>query len=114
MNGKRFIVGGRIQVVLAQFEHEEDGSQDFVGNGDGRTLVSASNDERLELRFEDRRGATSGVGELAKQSPSIEVAFAPAPGLSLAGGFVVARTNTNPGGEAIRVAKSVYIAANLE
>ena len=76
MNRKGFIVGGRVPVVFAPLEHEEDDSQDFVADGDDRTLVAVSNEKRLELRFEDRGGATCSVGELAKQSPNIDIAFA--------------------------------------
>ena len=54
MNRKRFIIGGGIPVVFAPFDHEEDGTQDFVRQGDDGTFVSTPNDERFEFRLEER------------------------------------------------------------
>jgi hypothetical protein len=34
LNGKRFIVSGGIPVMFAPLEHEEDGAQNLVADGD--------------------------------------------------------------------------------
>jgi hypothetical protein len=64
LNGKRFIVGGGIPVVFAPFDHEEDGAQNLVCQSDNAAFVAAQNDERFELRLEDRLGTAGGMGSI--------------------------------------------------
>lgn len=49
LSGKRFIVGSGIPVIFAPFEHEEDGAENLVADGDDRSLAPTSDDEPLEL-----------------------------------------------------------------
>jgi hypothetical protein len=75
-NSECFIVSGRVPVMFAPFEHEEDRAQDLVAQGHDGAFVSAAHEERLELRLEHRLGAAGGSSELAEQAPDIEIAFA--------------------------------------
>ena len=113
LNGKRFIVGGGILVVFAPLEHEEDATQELVAHGHDSAFVAAPNEERLELGLEDRRGSAGGMGELTQKSPDIEVAFAHTSGFMFASRFVIARTDTDQGREAIRAAEGIHIGANF-
>ena len=95
-------------------EHEEDGAQDFVADGDDGPLVAASNHERLELRLEHGRGTTGGMSELAEQAADIQIALAKATGFAFAGRLVVTGANADPGGEAIGAAKDRHVGADLD
>ncbi len=80
--------------MFAPLEHEEDGAENLVANGDDGAFIAAPDNEGLELRLEHGRGATGGMSELTEQTTDIEVALADMPGLSLGGGCVVAGTST--------------------
>ena len=71
--------------MFAPLEHEEDGAEDFVADGDDRALVATPVDERLELRLEHGRGTTDGMSELAEQAADIQITFAEVAGIALAG-----------------------------
>ena len=47
LNGQRFIVGSGISVMFAPLEHEEDGTENFVADGDDCALVATADEERL-------------------------------------------------------------------
>ncbi len=61
--------------MFAPLEHEEHGTENFVADGDDGALVTAPDDERLELRLEHGRSTTGGMSELAEQSADIEIAL---------------------------------------
>ena len=90
MNGKRFIVGGRIPVVLTSFEHKEDCTQELVRQSDDSAFMATTNDQGLEFRLEDRLGTAGGMCELAQQATDMEIALTDAPGFVLASRFVIA------------------------
>lgn len=69
--------------MLAAFDHEEHGAQELMGDSDDGTFVTASHDERLELRLEDRLGFAGGMSELAEQTSDIGIAFSGATGSAL-------------------------------
>ena len=52
--------------MFTPLEHEEEGAQDFVADGDDGAFIAASHEERLKLRFEHGCGAAGGMGELAQ------------------------------------------------
>lgn len=82
--------------MFAPLEHEEDGAENFVADGDDGALVATPNDERLELGLEDGCRSAGGMSELAKQATDVEVALAKLAGLALAGRLVVARADADP------------------
>ena len=99
--------------MFAPLEHEEDGAENFVADGDDGALVATPNDERLELGLEDGCRSAGGMSELAKQATDVEVALAKLAGLALAGRLVVARADADPGSQTIRTAEGIHIGANL-
>ncbi len=52
MNGKCFIVGGRIPKIFGPLEHEEDGMESLMGDGDDGVLEVAPDHKHLEPRLE--------------------------------------------------------------
>lgn len=66
LDEKRFMVDGRIPVVLVPFEHEEESTWHFVADSWDRAFTATPDDERLELQFEHRSGTTDGMSELAR------------------------------------------------
>ena len=66
-------------------DQQEDGFEDFVGDGDNGALVSSSQAQCLELRLEGALGAAGGMGELAQQAADPGVALTDAPGLPFPG-----------------------------
>jgi len=108
------IIDGGIAVGLLSAEHEEEGAQEFVGDGDDGSLVPSTNDERIEPDFESRVRSSRGLCKLAEQAPDIGVALAGASGFSFAGGFVVAGTDAGPGGQAVGAAEDAHIVADFD
>ncbi len=100
--------------MFAPFEHEEDGAENFVTDGDDGALVATPDDERLEFRLEYRLGATGSMGKLAEQTTDVEIALADVAGLALAGRLVVAGADADPGGQTIGAAEGIHIGANLD
>ena len=76
LNHQGFVVDGAVPVMYAPFEHEEDGSQDFVADSDDCAFVPPPHNERLELRFEPRGSPAGGMCEFAQQAADIRIAFA--------------------------------------
>lgn len=69
--------------MFAPLEHEKEGSQNLVANGNHGTFVATPDHKSLKFRLEHRRGATGGMRKLAKQTTDIEVALAHVAGLCL-------------------------------
>jgi hypothetical protein len=90
LNGKRFIVGGGIPVVFAPLEHEEDGTENPVADGDDGALVATANDERLDFVRAQR-------GHPVRQFPAIPLERTKLPLLDArtAIGFLNQRTGRN-------------------
>ena len=114
LNGQRFIVGGGIPVVFAPLEHEEDGAENFVADGDDGAFVATSNEQGLKLRLEHGSRPAGGMSKLAEQAADIEIALADMAGFALAGGFIVSRTDAHPGSQTIRTAKGVHVGTDLD
>ncbi len=114
MNGKGFIVSGGIPVMFAPREHEEDRAKNFVADGDDGALVAASDEKRLELRLEHRRGTAGGMSEFAEQAADVGVALANLAGFALASGLVIARADADPGCEAICGAEGGHVGTDLD
>jgi len=114
LNGEGFIVGGGVSVVFAAREHAEEGAQDFVADGDDGALVAAADDKGLELRLEHGLGTTGGLSELAEYAADIRIALAGAAGYALAGRLVAARTDADPGGQAIGAAEGRHIGTDFD
>ena len=70
--------------MFAPLEHEEDGTQNFVADGDDGVFVAKPDDERLELRLEHGLGTAGGMDELAEETADIQVALADVARLALA------------------------------
>lgn len=100
--------------MFAPREHEEDGAEDFVADGDDGALVAAPDDEGLELRLEHGLGTAGGMSELAEQTADIRIALAEAAGFALAGRLVVARTDADPGRQAIGAAEGIHVGADFD
>lgn len=83
LNAQRLVIGGAVAVRFATLEHEEDGSQDLVADGDDCAFMAASDDQGLEFRFENGSGAAGGVSELAQQAPDVAVATAHVAGIGV-------------------------------
>jgi hypothetical protein len=75
--------------------------------------VTTTNDQRLELGLERRFCAAGGVSELTEESADVGIALADASRFALPGRLVVARTEANPGGQAVRGAEDAHVAADL-
>jgi hypothetical protein len=52
--------------MFASSEHEEEGTKDFVSEGDEGALVSAAEGEGSEFRLKDGACATGGIGEFTE------------------------------------------------
>lgn len=93
-------------------EHEENGAQDFVGNGDDGSPLSAPDGQSLEVGLEHRRGSTGGMIELAEKTVDVEVALASMPVLALTSRLVVAWADANPGRQSIGAGEDIHIAGH--
>ena len=100
--------------MFSPLEHEEDGAQNLVANGDDRAFMAASDDQGLEFRFEDGRRAAGGMGKLTQQAAYVSIAFSHVTGFVLARQLVVAWAHACPRSETIGAAKdNIHIGANF-
>jgi len=113
-NRNGFEVGGRVPVVRLSADQQEDCFEDFVSACDDGALMPSSQAKCLEPGLEGASRPTGRVRELAKQASDLGIAFSYPSGLALAGGLVVAGTNTHPGGQSINRAKGAHVIADLD
>lgn len=113
MNGKRFIVGGGIPIVLTPFKHEEDRTQELVRQSDDSAFMATTHDQGLEFRLEDRPGTAGGMSEFAQQATDMGVAFTKTSGFVLARRFIIAGTDAHPGRQTTRTTEGIHVGANL-
>jgi hypothetical protein len=76
--------------MFATLEQEKNGAQHLVIQSDDGSLVTTTNDQRLELDLERRFCAAGGVSEFTEESADVRIALADASGLVLSRRLVVA------------------------
>lgn len=86
-------------IRLSAGEHEVNGTNQLVGQGDDGFLVPASHYKPLIFRPEHRQGTSGCIGCFAEQGTKKDVALTRFATFTFASTFVVARTQGGPGGQ---------------
>ena len=103
----RFVIDPRIPIRLATSEHEEEGAQELVCQGDDGLFVSPADDETLVFGAKHAFRSSGGVGGFAEQIADDGIALAGFAALAFPSRFMVARTQPRPRGEPVSLATRV-------
>ena len=100
----RFVIDPRIPVRLATSEHEEEGTDQLVCQGNDGLFVSPADDEILVFGAKHAFCSSGGVGCFAEQIADEGIALV---ALAFSSRFRVARTQRRPRGEPVSLATRV-------
>jgi hypothetical protein len=109
LDHESLVIDGGVVIGYLAREQNEHRFEHFMGDGDDRPLGPPTNEQALEVALELRGGSGSCPSDLAQHGADIAIARCGFAAFTLAGRFVVARTEAGPLGESVGGTESGHV-----